>query len=190
MARTKLKLLAVSKDITSAEQLEALGRRGKRRLWRALVFLVLGFALWIAWGMERGMSLIGEPPPQQVFGTFVAEECFREPLRLWLTWRCEGVGTVPGREPEYAETYNSAVLPDQIGQPVQLERIYVADSSGKDRVYWIEPDRGSLPQIGTWSLVVGFFAALCQLFGGAGDRGVYDNIRKKWAGEAAEDQRG
>ena len=63
MARTKLKLLAVSKDITSAEQLEALGRRGKRRLWRALAFLVLGFALWIAWGMEDTMGLIGEPPP-------------------------------------------------------------------------------------------------------------------------------
>ena len=191
MARTKLKLLVRDEDITSAEQLEAVGRRGKRRLWRALAFIVVGFALYLALG---GMWAVGpqpgEPPPERVFGTFVAEQCFREPIMLWLTWRCEGTGTVPGWEPEYAETYNSTVTPEQIGHPVWLERLGVYHPSNKDQVYWVDPDRGSLPHVGSWGLLAGFLAAFCQFIGGISDRGAYRDNRKKWAGEAAEDQRG
>ncbi len=189
MARTKLKLLVRDEDITNPEQLEAVRRRGNRRLRRALVFIGVGFALWIAWGTEDTMGLIGEPPPQRVFGTFIAEECFREPLRLWLTWRCEGVGTVPGMEPEPAVTTNSTVVPEQIGQPLRLERIHTVHSSNKDRVYWVDPDRGSLPRIGSWSLLAGFLAAFCQLIGGISDRGAYRDNRKKWTGAAAENHR-
>lgn len=109
---------------------------------------------------------------------------------LWLTWRCEGIGTVPGRKPEYAQTYNSQVTPQQIGQPVRLERLEKIRSSGKDQVYWVDPGRGSLPRFGTYSLLAGFAGAFFQFIGGISDRGAYRNNRKRWAGEAAEDQRG
>lgn len=72
---------------------------------------------------------------------------------LWLTWRCEGTGTVPGREPEHVQTYISTVTPEEIGQPVRLERLEKIRSSGKDQEYWVDPGRGSSPRFGTYSLL-------------------------------------